>query len=50
MKEWLGIMLEFTDPFIGKIKRPGWQCPECGWKIAMLDKPDVCWKCGFKEK
>jgi hypothetical protein len=49
MKEWLGVMLQCDEFPIGKIKRPGWKCPDCGWKIGMIDKPKKCDKCGFVE-
>lgn len=49
-KEWMGVLLECNEFPIGKVRRPGWGCPICGWKIGMLDKPKKCDRCGFKEK
>lgn len=34
-----GIMIPFSEPFIGTIRRPGWECKRCGWKVAAQGLP-----------
>lgn len=48
MKEWTGVLIEVDEPFIGKRKKPGWKCPNCGMMFGMIDLPKECFKCGWK--
>ncbi len=38
-----GIMLECHEPFIGTVRRPGWECRACGWRIGGEGLPPAHW-------
>jgi len=50
---WRGAMIEVEEPFIGTVRRPGWECPFCGWTIGGENAPihfgiNECGKCKMK--
>ena len=50
-KEWKGVMVGYINIFDEPREAPGWECPECGYRIGMIDYPFFpCPKCGFKPK
>jgi len=34
-----GVMIDAEDPFIGKIRVPGWKCRHCGWTVGTISYP-----------
>lgn len=38
-ENWLGVMIDFEDPFGIKGSAPGWQCKTCGWTIGSQGAP-----------
>ena len=50
-KEWKGVMIGCHDPFDTYHEVPGWECPECGHRLGMVDYPNFpCPRCGFKQR
>lgn len=34
-----GVMVEINEPFIGRVRKPGWKCRKCGWQIITQNLP-----------